>query len=188
MKIAGRGALVAALLLAPAPAPAADEMTMRIEPDPAVSWTAVNDAVMGGVSAGSVARANDGGVVFTGRLSFAYNGGFASARRPVALPAGDGGLELRCRGDGRRYKLALYTGLGASGHSYQAEFVPPADTSTAIRLAWRDFSPRFRGRPQPDAPPLRPERVRYLGLLIADRVDVPFRLVVESIEAVRDPR
>jgi monofunctional biosynthetic peptidoglycan transglycosylase len=163
-------------------------MTTRIEPDPAAGWIAVNDAVMGGVSEGSVARADDGSVVFAGQLSFAYNGGFASARRPVALRDGDRGLELRCRGDGRRYKLALYTDLGAGGHSYQAEFVPPAGASTAIRLAWRDFTPRFRGRPQPDAPPLRPERVRYLGLLIADRIDVPFRLVVESIDAVRDPR
>jgi monofunctional biosynthetic peptidoglycan transglycosylase len=187
MRVAGRGALIAALLVAPALA-TADPVTTRIEPDPAAAWTAVNDAVMGGVSEGRVARADDGAVLFTGRLSFANNGGFASARRPVVLPAGNDGLEIVCRGDGRRYKLALYTDLGASGQSYQAELITQPGASTRVALAWRDFAPRFRGRAQPDAPPLRPERVRYLGLLIADRGDAPFRLEVESIVTVRDPR
>lgn len=159
----------------------ANEMTVSLEPDPRVQWTAVNDAVMGGVSEGSVSRTADGRLVFEGRLSFANNGGFASARRSVALPAGAHGLTFGFLGDGRRYKVALYTALGgSSGHSYQAELVAGPGRGEVF-LAWSDFRARFRGRPVPGAPPLRPEDVRSLGLLIADESDVPFRLVVESL-------
>lgn len=174
---------------APRPVPLSpdrsDTMTTRIEPDSAVSWIAVNDAVMGGVSNGRIARADDGSVLFSGQLSFANNGGFASARRPVALPADEGGrLEIVCVGDGRRYKVALYTDVGGSGCSYQAELNTEPGVTTRVAFAWRDFLPRFRGRPLHDAPPLQPERVRYLGLLIADRVGSPFRLAVESVTVV----
>jgi|APFre7841882724_1041349.scaffolds.fasta_scaffold11435_2 monofunctional biosynthetic peptidoglycan transglycosylase len=180
---------LAALLLATALAPAhSDTMTARIEPDPAVAWTAVNDAVMGGESEGRVARADDGTLLFAGQLSFANNGGFASARRPVALPADEEGrLEIACVGDGRRYKVALYTDVGGSGYSYQAELNTEPGVTTRVAFAWRDFLPRFRGRPLPDAPPLQPQRVRYLGFLIADRVGTPFRLAVDSITVVAGP-
>ena len=41
-------------------------------------WTIVNDTVMGGVSQATVTDHPQGGVVFSGTLSLANNGGFAS--------------------------------------------------------------------------------------------------------------
>ena len=44
------------------------------------AWNSVNDGVMGGVSKGGVSRTEQGTMLFSGELSLANNGGFASIR------------------------------------------------------------------------------------------------------------
>ena len=43
-------------------------------------WVIVNDEVMGGISSSNLIIDSDGNGVFEGRISTAYNGGFASLR------------------------------------------------------------------------------------------------------------
>ncbi|MCU0898197.1 MAG: CIA30 family protein, partial [Burkholderiales bacterium] len=136
-----------------------------IEPDPAIAWVGVNDAVMGGVSTGTATREPDGAIVFSGTVSFERNGGFASARRPLAGAAypGLGALRLRVVGDGKGYKLAAYTDAGASGFAYQAGFSTSAGDASIVVLPLASFEARFRGRPVGDAPPLEARAIRAIG-------------------------
>ena len=148
-------------------------------------WVAIDDAVMGGVSASRLAWADAGHALFTGVVSLAQGGGFASVRSPpadLALPGATCYL-LEARGDGRRYKLNLRTDDSFDGINYQAAFAPPADGWSLLRLPIADFRPRFRGRTVDSAPPLDPARVRQVGLMIADRQPGPFALALRSIVA-----
>ncbi|NJM12724.1 MAG: CIA30 family protein [Synechococcaceae cyanobacterium SM1_2_3] len=147
------------------------------------AWTSVDDRVMGGVSASQVTVTTEG-LVFSGEVLLANNGGFASIRaqpRGVDL-AGATALLLRVRGDGQTYKLMLRTDDAFDGVQYQARFATRAGEWIDVGLPVTDFQPTFRGRTV-EAPALDPTRIRIFGLLIADRQAGPFRLVVESIRA-----
>jgi len=154
--------------------------------DPAVvgEWTSVDDRVMGGISASRIVATPEG-LEFSGVVSLAHNGGFASIRaRPRAYDlAGTTALLLRVRGDGQTYKLALRTNEAFDGVQYQARFATRAGEWIEVVMPVTDFQPTFRGRLVADAPALDPARIRGFGLLIADRQAGPFRLVVESIRA-----
>jgi hypothetical protein len=85
-------------------------------------WSAVDDAVMGGISSSRLRHDPDGHAVFEGVVSLDNNGGFASVRsRPGELRApGAASYVLEVRGDGKRYKLNLRTDDAFDGVSYQA--------------------------------------------------------------------
>jgi hypothetical protein len=148
-------------------------------------WSAIDDAVMGGISSSRLRHDPAGHAVFEGVVSLDHNGGFASVRsRPGALGAsGAASFVLEVRGDGKRYKLNLRTDDAFDGVSYQAAFEPPRDQWTTVRLPVSEFRPTFRGRVVATAAPLDPGRVRQIGLMIADRQTGPFALAVRSIGA-----
>jgi monofunctional biosynthetic peptidoglycan transglycosylase len=150
------------------------------DPGEAARWRPTDDVVMGGRSS-SAMLAGDGVGIFAGEVSLENGGGFASVRRidqAMDLSACDA-IELRVRGDGRRYKLNLRTSARFDGVVYQAAFSTLPGTWLTAELALADFAPRFRGRPA--AGTLDPARVSSLGLLVSDRQAGPFRLEVSSI-------
>lgn len=149
-------------------------------------WQAINDGVMGGVSAGQLRFDSLGYAVFEGAVSFENNGGFASVRAAgLALGAADTmAYVLTVCGDGRTYKLNLRTDTAFDGVTYQAAFTPAPGRWTQAVLPLHMFEPRFRGRLVQYAPALRPEAVKQIGLLISDRQAGVFRLMVKTIEAV----
>ncbi|MFP7723562.1 CIA30 family protein [Lysobacter sp. A3-1-A15] len=148
-------------------------------------WVAVNDGVMGGQSSGGPAL-GDGVLEFSGTLSLANNGGFSSVRSVGrGFDLGDAShVLLRVRGDGRRYRLRLATDARHRGMpvSYGAGFDTSAGEWTRVRLPLSTLAPTVRGRAL-QGPPLDPSRVREIGLLIADKREGPFRLVVDWIAA-----
>lgn len=148
-------------------------------------WQAIGDAVMGGISSGRIDYDPHGHALFSGNVSFANNGGFASVRCPVVEPGREAATayELTVRGDGKTYKLSLRVDSGFDGISYQARFAPPPDW-TRILLPLAEFLPTWRGRPVPDAPPLDPARLQQIGFLIADRQQGRFRMEIRSIVAL----
>lgn len=150
------------------------------DPREAARWRATDDVVMGGRSSSSL-LAGDGVGVFAGQVSLEGGGGFASVRRvdeAFDLSACDG-IELRVRGDGRRYKLNLRTSDRLDGVVYQAAFATQPGLWLTAALDLAEFAPRFRGRPAAGA--LDRARVSSLGLLISDRQAGPFRLELSSI-------
>ncbi len=154
--------------------------------DEAARWSPTDDVVMGGQSS-SAMLAGDGVGIFAGELSLEGGGGFASVRRQehvVDLSAFDA-IELRVRGDGKRYKLNLRTTDSLDGVVYQAAFETHPGTWLTVALPLEDFAPRFRGRPASGI--LDRAHVSSLGLVISDRQAGPFRLEVEKIVATPRP-
>lgn len=149
------------------------------------AWRAVDDAVMGGRSRSRMEAAGEGGCAFTGEVSLADGGGFASVRAPLApgALAGASTLVLRCRGDGRTYKLRLLVTAGLDGVSYGAAFPTAAGEWVERVFPLVAFAPVRRGRSVPEAPALRAEDVRGVGLTIGDRQAGPFRLELAWLAA-----
>lgn len=159
-------------------------------PDAVLSWQAIDDRVMGGVSRSRLRHDPDGHAVFEGEVLFDNGGGFASLRNVefVINPPGTQALLLVVRGDGKRYKLNLRMDDGFDGINYQTAFQPPANQWTVITLALADFLPTFRGRVLADAPALDVSKVRQIGLLIGDRQAGAFSLAFARIRAVSTVR
>jgi len=150
-----------------------------------IRWYAVNDSVMGGLSQGAPQRL-DGQLRFSGVLSLANNGGFSSVRTDnQSFDLSDiEALRLRVKGDGRSYQLRLATDARFRGSpvSYGASFSTEADHWIEVRIPLESLKPSYRGY-QLDGPTLNPSRVREIGLLIGDKREGPFTLLVDWIAA-----
>lgn len=160
----------------------------------AAAWRIVNDGVMGGVSSSRVSHTGDA-LRFAGEISLANNGGFASMRRSLDAGIATGepdGFVVRARGDGNRYRLRVYTRDPATGREqwfgYYAVFDTRAGEITQAELRWPQFAATFRGRPVPDAPPIRFADIIGIGVMItkADHQGGrgPFSLDLLRIEPV----
>jgi hypothetical protein len=141
----------------------------------------VNDGVMGGVSQ-SRFRHDAEGVMIEGIVSLENNGGFASVRSAAAFGVGAVALELKIKGDGKRYKFILRTDASPRSPMYQADFVAAEGWHT-YRFVPSDFRASFRGRAV-DAPALVFADAKELGILIADKQAGSFRLQLQTIRAL----
>lgn len=154
------------------------------DPAGANRWQIVNDGVMGGRSSSQAGFTNDGSMRFTGNLSLANNGGFASVRsRPsggsLGLNPGDV-IVLRVKGDGRRYTFNLYTPDRRTAFSYQMDFGTVAGQWTEVRLPVDGFIAHSFGRPIPSMK-LNPNRVQTVGILLGDKNPGPFEVLIDWI-------
>ncbi|KAA8515062.1 hypothetical protein F0562_018150 [Nyssa sinensis] len=173
-----------------------------------LTWGALDDVVMGGVSESTYRIDSTGGEnggptgVFTGVVSTANNGGFTSIRTknfsvPEDLSAYDG-LELRLKGDGRRYKLIVRTSSDWDTVGYTSSFDTVEGQWQSVRLPFSSLRPIFRARTVSDAPPFDPSQIvslqlmfskfEYDGKLNPTFVEGAFQLPVSSIRAyIKDP-
>ncbi|CAK9327530.1 unnamed protein product [Citrullus colocynthis] len=173
-----------------------------------IPWGALDDVVMGGVSESSFQIDMKGGEnggptgVFKGVVSTTNNGGFTSIRTrnfsvPEDLSAYDG-LELRLKGDGRRYKLIVRTSTDWDTVGYTAGFDTAKGQWQSIRVPFTSLRPIFRARTVTDAPPFDPTNIvslqlmfskfEYDGKLNPTFVEGPFQLPLSSIRAyIKDP-
>ena len=151
--------------------------------DESARWQIVNDGVMGGLSRSRFQISEEGVAVFTGEISLANNGGFASVRRiPDTLEMGQArGILLRVRGDGRTYQLRLRTDTGNDAMAYRRHFDTTEGEWREVELPFDGFEPVFRGRILSDAPPLKPAQVRQLGFMLADKAAGPFVLEIGAV-------
>lgn len=170
---------------APDAMPAEPRTLFAFDADDDARWAVVNDGVMGGRSEGFV-EVEDGTLRFTGTL-VTRGGGFTSVRADRAFDlAGYDGLELRVRGGGRTFEVAVDDGTRRGGRtvSRRAPFETEAEWRW-VRVPFGALGTTIFGRPV-DAPPLDPGSVRSIGLFIADGQDGPFRLEVDEIRAYRE--
>ena len=152
-------------------------------------WMVINDGVMGGVSRSTFIKGDPAGAVFAGDVSLENFGGFCSASARLDMPvdaSGYSGIAVRCKGDGKTYKLTLKNDQSFGGFSYQFRFAVSAGDWMIIQAPFSEFRASFRGQPAPDAPPLNPGVIQAIGFLIADKQAGSFKFEVESIQAYRD--
>eukprot|EP00667_Euglena_gracilis_P004954 EG_transcript_4974 len=138
-------------------------------------WGSLDDVVMGGVSesifrveAGAGENGEAAGV-FGGTVRTENNGGFVSIRTrnyepPLDLSASDG-LELRLKGDGRRYKFQVRTQTGWDVGGYSIGFDTEAGVWQTVRLPWKGFIATQRTKVVADAPPLNAGNIVSLQIL-----------------------
>ncbi|MFM7539853.1 MAG: CIA30 family protein [Planctomycetota bacterium] len=154
-----------------------------MRPDAASLWQVVNDDVMGGRSVSRVGAGPTGALVFSGELSLANGGGFASMR---SLP-GDLALGPRdvivatVKGDGRDYLLNLYT-LGAPmAFSHRVRFTTGAGTRQTVRFPLAEFKATRFGTPVSAPPAAEAGPVVSVGFMLADGKAGPFSLEVSAL-------
>jgi len=147
-----------------------------------LSWFAVNDGVMGGLSQGAVSFAS-GALVHTGVIN-TNGGGFSSVRAglPEDILVGYTRLHIRLNTFGRQYAVNLGDNryrnvshralLQASlGDTWQEVFID-FDQTVPTRIGFRV-----------DAEPFAASAINELSLILADGVDGPFRMEVAWIKA-----
>jgi hypothetical protein len=157
---------------------------MKLDPG-IMDWQVINDGVMGGLTRSS-ARCGDHGVLFSGTLSTANNGGFASIRSRLQRPVrGLREVRVRCSGDGLRYQLRLRDSEDSSSAAWRASFDAASETRTIVLKAG-DFEPVVRGRRVEALPGLAERQLRFVGLMLTNDQPGPFALTVHAIELVAE--
>lgn len=160
------------------------------------TWGAVDDVVMGGVSESNI-QLVENTALFAGNVSTANSGGFASVRTKNFAPpfnlSGYEGVELRVRGDGKRYKIFLRTEAKWDGIGYSYSFDTVANTWINVRAPFADLIPVFRAKTVKDCPPIDPSQIcsfqlmlskfEHDGALNPNFAPGAFALQVESIKA-----
>lgn len=150
------------------------------------SWQAVDDRIMGGRSQSQPEHVDKLGLRFSGTVSCANNGGFASIRsRSGQWDLGSySGLRIRLRGDGKSYKLSLRTDLFFDGISYQATLTTVKDTWQELTLPFAAFTPTHHGVRLTTVAPLDTSSITSFGLFIAGRQEGPFQLDVAWVKGL----
>jgi uncharacterized protein YbjT (DUF2867 family) len=133
-------------------------------------WGALNDVVMGGVSQSNI-RFLSNVAVFSGNVSTENSGGFASVRTRNFSPPWDlsdyTGLELRVKGDGKRYKLITRCEGKWDGIGYCYSFDTVYNFWTTIRIPFADLIPVFRAKTVPNAGAFDASKVYSLQLMLS---------------------
>tara|TARA_B110000438_G_scaffold293127_1_gene332481 strand:- start:617 stop:1099 length:483 start_codon:yes stop_codon:yes gene_type:complete len=106
-------------------------------------WGIINDSVMGGISMGSFKIEKDR-VIFYGKLSSQFNGGFASIRNRERIHLDNNEkITLKVIGDGNTYQVRIKDSYH-NFHSYYHEF-STIGKEEEITLSLADFKPVYRG-------------------------------------------
>jgi monofunctional biosynthetic peptidoglycan transglycosylase len=165
----------------------ADQALIEFGDPEAPPWRVVTDGVMGGISQGRFSRGGDGTGTLEGHLSLENRGGFVSIRARLGrVDLSDyGGLAVRVRSQGQRYRLRVRTDDERDGIAYQAQFETSGTGWEIVRVPFESLVPTFRGRVVEDAPPFDPAQIRQLGFMIADGQEGAFRLEISWIRAFR---
>ena len=133
-----------------------------------LQWYSVDDGVMGGVS-NSQWRLLGDRALFTGNVSTANNGGFASVRSPNFEPpldlAGAEGIQLRIQGDGKRYKFIARSESQWDGLSYCYSFDTFNNRPQTVRIPFNQLIPVFRAKTVPEKGPFNPSQISSFQLM-----------------------
>jgi hypothetical protein len=143
-------------------------------------WRIVNDDVMGGTSKSSLSLTNAGQGKFSGFVSLANNGGFASIQlnTSVQLSKELKFIVLRVKGDGKTFEFRLKSKL-SQAESYVKPFKTSGDWEI-IRLKISEFYPQYRGR-KLNIANFNFDSIEQLSFLISNKKEENFDLLIDSI-------
>ncbi|QYJ79975.1 CIA30 family protein [Shewanella acanthi] len=164
------------------------------ELDTAQSWYSVNDTVMGGLSRSKLTISPLGYGIFSGHVSLANGGGFASVKSDFGQLdlSGFTGIYLELERDRcKQYKVNLKDADTPQSTVYQAIMPDPKlqafGISGASVINWQrieipfsDFAPHCRGKPI-KREPLDLTRLCSVGLVIGAQQGGDFSLKIKAI-------
>jgi len=146
-------------------------------------WRIVNDGVMGGLSSSKVTVNEDNKIVFKGNVSLENNGGFASLRSPVKNYNFENfsGIELRIKGDGKRYSISMKETSYFTGYFYTTSFETKKDEWVVIKIPFEDFKLYYYGKETNSDKSIPLNKIKEISLLIGDKQEGNFITEVDYI-------
>lgn len=149
---------------------------------PKLSWQAVNDGVMGGLSQGRPVMQKSSTMAFKGEISLENNGGFSSIRTFGQAKdfSAYKGLELRLKGDGRTYYVTLRSPENKR-IAYWEAITPEKGKWQVVKVPFDSFYPTWFGKKVPDFK-LQTQETSSIGFMLYDKKSGGFRLEVDWIK------
>lgn len=151
------------------------------------SWYTVDDRVMGGVSSSTVEITDTGILSFSGNMSLENNGGFSSVRsewNPIDLTGADGML-LRVMGDGKLYRLRIYSESTGNNIAYNAAFETTPEQWKLVYIPFSSMVPTYFGYVM-DMDKLDTSNISSFGFMLSDKQPGEFNLQVDWIRAISE--
>ncbi|MDP3394387.1 CIA30 family protein [Sediminibacterium sp.] len=143
-------------------------------------WRIVNDGVMGGISKSNLVITSEGYGQYSGHVSLANNGGFASIQlnQSASIPTETKYIVLRVKGDGKQYEFRIKNDL------YQlVSYVHPFKTSGEwqnIQLAISDFYPQYFGQ-KLNRSNFNYKNIEQISFLISNKQEEDFKILIDNI-------
>lgn len=146
-------------------------------------WRIVNDGVMGGLSSSRVSF-DDDKIIFTGNVSLENNGGFASLRSPVKNYNFENfsGLEIKIKGDGKRYSFSMKETTYFSGYFYTSTFDTKKDEWISVKIPFEQFKLYYFGKETKSGKKIPHNRIKEISLLIGDKQAGEFKAEIEYLK------
>jgi NADH dehydrogenase [ubiquinone] 1 alpha subcomplex assembly factor 1 len=143
-------------------------------------WRIVNDGVMGGISKSSLVLTDAGHGQFSGHVSLANNGGFASIllNTTIKLSKEKKFIVLRLKGDGKQYEFRLKGEISQS-ESYVHQFTTSGEWEN-LKLVISEFYPQYRGR-KLNKPNFNFKNIEQFSFLITNKQEEDFELLIDWI-------
>jgi len=141
-------------------------------------WEIVNDNVMGGVSIGDF-KIHNNKLIFFGKLSSKFNGGFASIRTRERIQINScEKINLKVIGDGNTYQIRIKDNL-SNYYSYSQDFKTNG-LEQEITLNLTEFKPVFRGTPLP-LENFNKKLITELTFMIVSKKEPDFKLEISEV-------
>ena len=141
-------------------------------------WEIVNDNVMGGVSVGDFKFQNNK-LIFFGKLSSKFNGGFASIRTRERIQINScEKINLKVIGDGNTYQIRIKDNL-SNYYSYAQDFKTNG-LEQNITLSLSEFKPVFRGTPL-SLKNFDKKLITELSFMIVSKKEPDFKLEISEV-------
>jgi monofunctional biosynthetic peptidoglycan transglycosylase len=150
-------------------------------------WYTVDDNVMGGVSNSTVEITDREILSFSGNMSLENNGGFSSARSEwtaIDLTNADGML-LRVLGDGKMYRLRIYSESTGNNIAYNAIFETTPENWKLVYIPFSSMVPTYFGYIA-DVGSLDTSKIRSFGFMLSDKQPGDFDLQVDWMRAISE--
>jgi NADH dehydrogenase [ubiquinone] 1 alpha subcomplex assembly factor 1 len=134
-------------------------------------WRIVNDGVMGGLSSSKVFVDGDSKIIFSGNVSLENNGGFASLRSPVKDYNFEkfAGLEIKLKGDGKRYSFSMKETTYFKGYFYTSSFETKKDEWIVVQIPFNQFKLYYYGKETSSNKKIPLNNIKEISLLIGDK-------------------
>jgi hypothetical protein len=145
-------------------------------------WRIVNDGVMGGLSSSKTFIEEDK-IIFSGNVSLENNGGFASLRSPVKDYNFEkyNGIEIKIKGDGKRYSISMKETTYFSGYFYTSTFETKKDEWITVKIPFNKFKLYYFGKETKSNKNIPLNDIKEISLLIGDKQGGNFRAEIEYL-------
>ncbi len=148
-------------------------------------WRIVNDGVMGGLSSSKV-NVEDDKIIFSGNVSIENNGGFASLRSPIKDYNFENfsGIEIKIKGDGKRYSISMKETTYFSGYFYTSTFETKKDEWVTIKISFDQSKLYYFGKELKPDKKIPLYNIKEISLLIGDKQEGSFNAEIEYIRVI----